>query len=82
MSQRYFRPFDAAFNRCDSTRRGDGCLKVNPGRRAEGECGMYDADVVAPGATPEITVLFTSVLRKVQHSGARSDLARGIHGEQ
>lgn len=43
---------------------------------------MYDADVVAPGATPEITVLFTSVLRKVQHSGARSDLARGIHGEQ
>ena len=43
---------------------------------------MYDADILASGATPEITVLFTGVLWKVQHSGTRSDLVRGILGEQ
>ena len=38
-------------------------------RHAEGESGMYDADNLAPGPTPEITDLFTSVLRKVEHRG-------------
>ena len=82
ISQLYFRPFDAAFNRCDSTRRGDGCIKASPGRHEEGESGMYDAEILAPGSTLEITDQFTSVLRKVEHGGARSGLIRGLLGEQ
>ncbi len=38
---------------------------------------MYDGDIQTLGATPGITDLFASVLRRVEHSEARSGLVRG-----